>query len=66
MTETPRRAWRRSSHSTSGEHCVEVAALSASIGVRDSKDPEGPRLAFTPATWRRFTQQVKADGHDRP
>ncbi|WP_346040829.1 DUF397 domain-containing protein [Actinomadura chokoriensis] len=65
MTETPSRAWRRSSHSTSGEHCVEVAALSANIGVRDSKDPDGPSLAFAPATWRRFTQQVKADRLDR-
>ncbi|MEU5994401.1 DUF397 domain-containing protein [Spirillospora sp. NPDC047418] len=66
MSEVPPPAWRRSSHSTSGEHCVEVAALPENIGVRDSKDPEGPCLAFTPATWCRFTQQVKADGHDRP
>ena len=65
MSETPPPAWRRSSRSTSGENCVEVAALPENIGVRDSKDQEGPNLAFAPATWRRFTQQVKAGRHHR-
>ncbi|MFT2018879.1 DUF397 domain-containing protein [Streptomyces sp. 796.1] len=26
------------------------------VHVRDSKDPEGPSLAFTPAEFRAFTQ----------
>lgn len=66
--------WRKSSWSGgNGGNCVEVAALAgtgetgpALIAVRDSKDPEGPRLAFTPAQWRAFTAGVKAgalDGH---
>jgi hypothetical protein len=29
------------------------------VAVRDSKDPEGPRLAFTPDGWRAFTRQIK-------
>ncbi|NVI91385.1 DUF397 domain-containing protein [Actinomadura sp. BRA 177] len=38
-------AWRKSSRSSgNGGACVEVAGLSAAIAVRDSKDPEGPKL----------------------
>ncbi|WP_243723267.1 DUF397 domain-containing protein [Actinomadura sp. 7K507] len=37
--------WRRSSKSTPGRDCVEVAELSNVIGVRDSKYPEGGHLA---------------------
>jgi hypothetical protein len=48
--------WRKSSHSGSeGGDCVEVAAHPAAVHVRDSKDPEGPALAFTPAEWTAFT-----------
>jgi hypothetical protein len=28
--------------------------------VRDSKDPAGPVLAFTPDDWRAFTAAIKA------
>lgn len=31
--------WRKSSHSGSGDQCVEVAALGRSVAVRDSKNP---------------------------
>nr|WP_190866056.1 DUF397 domain-containing protein [Actinomadura sp. RB99] len=39
--------WRKSTYSTEGTsaQCVEVAALSDAIGVRDSKDPEGAPCA---------------------
>jgi hypothetical protein len=54
--------WRKASYSgANGGECVEVAATSAAlIAVRDSKDPDGPRLAFTPAGWQAFTHQVKS------
>jgi hypothetical protein len=49
-------AWQKSSYSGSeGGNCVEVAAHPAAIHVRDSKDPEGPALTFTPAQWAAFT-----------
>jgi hypothetical protein len=32
------------------------------VAVRDSKDPDGPTLAFAPEQWQSFTSQVKA-GH---
>ena len=57
--------WRKSSYSGSnGGDCVEVARLPANaLAVRDSKDPDGPVLTFTPAEWRTFTSAVKADAH---
>jgi hypothetical protein len=49
-------AWRKSSHSGSeGGECVEVATHPAAVHVRDSKNPDGPILTLTPATWAAFT-----------
>ena len=53
--------WRKSSYSGSnGGDCVEVAAaLPDAIAVRDSKDPDGPRLMFTPQDWAAFTATIR-------
>lgn len=58
--------WRKSSYSGSnGGACVEVADnLLGVVGVRDSKDPGGPVLAFTPDDWRAFTVAIKAGEFD--
>ena len=56
-------SWRKSSYSNGGQQgsCVEVARYPAGgVAVRDSKDPDGPKLIFTPGHWRAFTTQVKA------
>lgn len=37
--------WRKSSRSTNnGGACVELASTSETVAVRDSKDPDGPKL----------------------
>ncbi|MEU6545986.1 MULTISPECIES: DUF397 domain-containing protein [unclassified Streptomyces] len=47
--------WTKSSYSTDeGPDCVEVAPTPDRILVRDSKDPDGPRLALAPTTWTAF------------
>jgi Domain of unknown function (DUF397) len=58
--------WRKSSYSgSSGGNCVEVAQFPASaIAMRDSKDPDGPRLVFTPDEWQAFVAGVKAGEFD--
>jgi Domain of unknown function (DUF397) len=54
-------AWRTASYSSSnGGACVEVGAAERVVAVRDSKNPNGPRLAFTPEGWQAFTRRVKA------
>lgn len=53
--------WRKSSRSggASGQ-CVETAGIrGAAVAVRDSKNPAGPRLAFSAAEWRSFAERVK-------
>ncbi|TQF03369.1 DUF397 domain-containing protein [Kitasatospora acidiphila] len=54
--------WFKSSYSgTNGGDCVEVAAnIPGAVPVRDSKDPEGPALTFTPAGFATFVAGVKA------
>jgi hypothetical protein len=44
-----------------GGNCIEIAAMARMVAVRDSKDPDGPVLAFGPNDWQRFADQVKAD-----
>jgi hypothetical protein len=52
--------WRKSSRSTTqGGECVEVAALSNAIGVRDSKDPAAGHLSLAPETFKALVQRIK-------
>jgi Domain of unknown function (DUF5753)/Domain of unknown function (DUF397) len=30
------------------------------VAIRDSNHPDGPQLAFPPATWKTFTERLKA------
>ncbi|WP_454194753.1 DUF397 domain-containing protein [Nocardia sp. Marseille-Q1738] len=54
--------WFKSSHSGGGNECVEVAHLDGGmVGVRDSKNPSGPALVFTPGEWDAFLAGA-ADG----
>ncbi len=54
--------WRKSSYSgNGGATCVEVARnLPGVVAVRDSKNPDGPALTFSPDDWQRFTGGIKA------
>ncbi|WP_433532651.1 DUF397 domain-containing protein [Micromonospora sp. CA-263727] len=57
MADTTTVKWRKSSRSGNQGNCVEVAdALpGGGVGVRDSKDPNGPVLTFSPSSWAAFT-----------
>jgi uncharacterized protein DUF397 len=52
--------WIKSSLSLANGDCVEVASLTdGSIGVRDSKDSQGPILTFTASEWNAFVGGVR-------
>ena len=54
--------WRKSSYSGSnGGACIEVGTADLAVAVRDSKDPDGPLLAFARDQWKAFAERVKAD-----
>ena len=54
--------WRKSSYSGgNGGECVEVAPDPCRlVAVRDSKDPDGPKLLVSPAQWQTFTTNIRA------
>jgi hypothetical protein len=58
--------WRKSSYSGSnGGNCVEIAQFpDTAVAVRDSKNPDGPRLVFAPDVWRGFVSGAKAGQFD--
>ncbi|MFI1465182.1 DUF397 domain-containing protein [Nocardia carnea] len=59
--------WFKSSYSETNGQCVEVAHLDAGmIGVRDSKNPNGPALVFSPTEWDAFTAGAHDGEFDRP
>jgi len=58
--------WRKSSRSNGngGANCVEVAVVAQVIGVRDSKNPTGAVLQFTPVDWESFVDGTKRGRFD--
>lgn len=57
-----RASWKKSTHSTSEDACVEVALMPGVPGaaaVRDSKDADGPVLTFGAPAWRALLGQLK-------
>jgi hypothetical protein len=50
----------KSSFSSTDGSCVEVASCACGqVQVRDSKDPDGPVLTYTPPEWTAFVQGVR-------
>ena len=51
--------WRKSSYSTNGGECVEVAIDRPEVLVRDTKDREGGTLTASTATWRELLSRLR-------
>ncbi|WP_329457466.1 DUF397 domain-containing protein [Streptomyces sp. NBC_01497] len=60
--------WRKSSYSNGdGGNCLEVADdMTARVGLRDSKSPDGPELHVREGQWAAFVAAVKTGTLLRP
>ena len=57
--------WRKATASQGNSNCVEVAELpGGEVAVRNSRDPAGAVLAFTPDEWAAFTSGVRLGEFD--
>lgn len=55
------RNWRKSSYSDNEQGaCVEMGFHGERVGVRDSVDPEGPKLSIPKTALAQILGQVKA------
>jgi len=55
--------WRKALRSEDdGGDCVEVASFPGGVGVRDSKDPEGPELLLSRRAFRELVHKVTSAG----
>jgi hypothetical protein len=55
----PEHAWFKSSYSDPGQNCIEVAAVTTDIAIRDSKNPAGPALLLPSAAWTAFVNHLR-------
>jgi hypothetical protein len=51
--------WRKARQSNETGHCVELSALPDGVAVRDSKDPDGPKLVVSREAFRAFAATLK-------
>jgi len=56
--------WRKAKRSTTNGACIEIASVPGKIAVRDSKDPSGPVLVYTPAEFGAFLDGAKKGEFD--
>lgn len=58
--------WHSGSQTEQGERRIEIAFVDGMIGMRDSADPDGAVLVFTPAEWDAFLGGVQDNEFDLP
>ena len=56
--------WRKSKRSKANGDCVEAAAAPGAVVIRDSKDPRGQTLRYSPDSWRSFLSAARAGRFD--
>jgi hypothetical protein len=54
--------WRKSKFSGNAGECVEIADGEQSVLVRDSRNPSGTVLEFSPGQWSSLMRRIRKDG----
>jgi hypothetical protein len=62
--ELDRLDWRKSKRSKANGDCVEAATALGAVVIRDSKDPQGPTLRYSPDSWQSFLSAARAGRFD--
>jgi hypothetical protein len=52
-------SWVKASFSNHNGACIEIASTTDKIAMRDSKDPGGPILVYTPIEFRAFLEGAR-------
>lgn len=67
LTESERAGltWLKALSSSHNGACVEIAEAAGRIAMRDSKDPDGPILVYTPAEFEAFLGGARNGEFDR-
>jgi hypothetical protein len=58
-------SWVKARASTYNGQCVEIASAPGKIAIRDSKNPTGPILVYTPAEFKAFLISVRNGEFDK-
>lgn len=51
--------WRKSKATVGQNECVEMVSTQRAVLVRDSRDPAGAVLEFSPAQWSSFMRRIR-------
>jgi Domain of unknown function (DUF397) len=57
--------WVKAKRSGSNGQCIEIASAADKIAIRDSKDPDGPILVYTPGEFKAFLHGTQNGEFDR-
>jgi hypothetical protein len=56
--------WLKARRSSVNGQCVEVATAIGKVAIRDSKDPDGPILLYTPTEFKAFLEGARNGSFD--
>ncbi len=56
--------WRKATYSIANGDCAEVASVSGSVVIRDTKDPYGLILRYPSDSWRSFIGKARSGSFD--
>jgi hypothetical protein len=53
--------WRKASFSNGSGSCIETAARTGTVAVRDTTNRQGGALVFTADAWRAFMGKIREE-----